>query len=101
MKEHVGKFMLKNLSILRSCESKPNSFSSFCVSKDNAINYFALATIHGCHVRQRRGNIFVVTIVEAFTDQNSGNSTPFCSNTVSPVFQFDDYIATLPERTWS
>ena len=29
-----------------------------------------------------------VTIVLAFTDQNSGNSTPFCSKIVSPVFQF-------------
>jgi hypothetical protein len=30
---------------------------------------------------------FVVTIVEALTDQKSGNSTPRCSKTVSPVFQ--------------
>src|SRR6187551_3647454 len=30
----------------------------------------------------------VVTIVEALTDQKSGNSTPRCSKTVSPVFQF-------------
>src|SRR3954470_13445093 len=30
----------------------------------------------------------VVTIVEAFTDQKSGNSTPRCSKTVSPVLQF-------------
>src|SRR5512139_39296 len=29
----------------------------------------------------------VVTIVEALTDQKSGNSTPRCSKTVSPVFQ--------------
>src|SRR6476469_2091185 len=29
----------------------------------------------------------VVTIVEAVTDQKSGNSTPRCSKTVSPVFQ--------------
>src|SRR5512139_3191235 len=31
---------------------------------------------------------FVVTIVEALTDQKSGNSTPRCSKTASPVFQF-------------
>ncbi len=31
---------------------------------------------------------FVLTIVDAFTDQKSGNSTPRCSKTVSPVFQF-------------
>ena len=31
---------------------------------------------------------FVVTIVEALTDQKSGNSTPRCSKIVSPVFQF-------------
>ena len=30
----------------------------------------------------------MVTIVEALTDQKSGNSTPRCSKTVSPVFQF-------------
>jgi hypothetical protein len=30
----------------------------------------------------------VVTIVEALTDQKSGNSTPRCSKIVSPVFQF-------------
>src|SRR5215212_2849375 len=30
---------------------------------------------------------FVVTIVDAFTDQKSGNSTPRCSKTDSPVFQ--------------
>src|SRR5512139_1364723 len=30
----------------------------------------------------------VVTIVEALTDQKSGNSTPRCSKTASPVFQF-------------
>src|SRR5215210_7329802 len=30
---------------------------------------------------------FVVTMVEALTDQKSGNSTPRCSKTVSPVFQ--------------
>src|SRR4051794_19063321 len=30
----------------------------------------------------------VVTIVLALTDQKSGNSTPRCSKTVSPVFQF-------------
>ena len=30
---------------------------------------------------------FVVTIVEALADQKSGNSTPRCSKTVSPVFQ--------------
>src|SRR5215467_594063 len=30
---------------------------------------------------------FVVTIVEALTDQKSGNSTPRCSKTDSPVFQ--------------
>src|SRR3954454_2865545 len=29
----------------------------------------------------------VVTIVDAFTDQESGNSTPRCSKTVAPVFQ--------------
>src|SRR4051794_33241965 len=29
----------------------------------------------------------VVTMVEALTDQKSGNSTPRCSKTVSPVFQ--------------
>ncbi len=29
----------------------------------------------------------VVTIVEAFSDQKSGNSTPRCSKTFSPVFQ--------------
>ena len=29
----------------------------------------------------------VVTMVEALTDQVEGNSTPFCSKTVSPVFQ--------------
>jgi hypothetical protein len=29
----------------------------------------------------------VVTIVEALTDQKSGNSTPRCSKIVSPVFQ--------------
>ncbi len=29
----------------------------------------------------------VVTIVLALTDQKSGNSTPRCSKTVSPVFQ--------------
>ena len=31
---------------------------------------------------------FVVTMVEALTDQKSGYSTPRCSKTVSPVFQF-------------
>ena len=30
----------------------------------------------------------VVTIVDALTDQKSGNSTPRCSKIVSPVFQF-------------
>src|SRR5487761_2086999 len=30
---------------------------------------------------------FVVTIVDAFTLQVDGNSTPRCSKTVSPVFQ--------------
>src|SRR5215211_1434536 len=30
---------------------------------------------------------FVVTMVEALTLQKSGNSTPFCSKTTSPVFQ--------------
>ena len=30
----------------------------------------------------------MVTIVEALTLQKSGNSTPCCSKTVSPVFQF-------------
>ncbi len=30
---------------------------------------------------------FVVTIVDALRLQKSGNSTPFCSKTVSPVFQ--------------
>ncbi len=30
---------------------------------------------------------FVVTMVEALTDQKSGYSTPRCSKTVSPVFQ--------------
>ena len=30
----------------------------------------------------------VVTIVEALTDQKSGNSTPRCSKIVAPVFQF-------------
>jgi hypothetical protein len=29
----------------------------------------------------------VVTMVEAFTLQKSGNSTPFCSKIVSPLFQ--------------
>src|ERR1044071_4688222 len=29
----------------------------------------------------------VVTMVEALTDQEAGNSTPRCSKTVSPVFQ--------------
>src|SRR5215207_3932032 len=29
----------------------------------------------------------VVTMVDALTDQKSGNSTPRCSKTVSPVFQ--------------
>ena len=31
---------------------------------------------------------FVVTMVEALTDQKSGYSTPRCSKTTSPVFQF-------------
>jgi hypothetical protein len=30
----------------------------------------------------------VVTIVEALTDQDSGNSVSRCSKTVAPVFQF-------------
>ena len=30
----------------------------------------------------------LVTMLTAFTDQKSGNSTPRCSKTVSPVFQF-------------
>ena len=30
----------------------------------------------------------VVTMVDAFSDQNAGNSTPRCSNTTSSVFQF-------------
>src|SRR6185295_6604863 len=30
---------------------------------------------------------FVVTMVDALTLQKSGNSTPFCSKTTSPVFQ--------------
>ena len=39
----------------------------------------------------------VVTMVEALTDQKSGNSTPRCSKTVSPVFQFGlDDVAALP-----
>ncbi|CAB4589225.1 unannotated protein [freshwater metagenome] len=31
---------------------------------------------------------FVVTMVDAFTDHESGNSTPCCSKTTSPVRQF-------------
>ena len=39
----------------------------------------------------------MVTMVEALTDQKSGNSTPRCSKTVSPVFQFClDDVAALP-----
>src|SRR5665647_686507 len=61
----------------------------------------AFRLVSRCTVPRAPRKYFVVTMVEAFRLQKTGNSTPRCSKTTSLVFQFCCTTSRTSQVTWS
>src|SRR6478752_5291498 len=89
------KYWCSNIQVSSCSKISADSVSAKYPKSSPALRYVLTTRSISCRSPSSRAGVpsaprkyLVVTIVEALTLQKSGNSTPRCSKTVAPVFQF-------------